>query len=73
MQKSKDSLKDCFDNLNIIIWLLCFTGMNGAPLDEKPTFPSNDIFEAISEVFPDKGSGEKLKQKLVMLEIDTPN
>ena len=45
--------------------------MNGAPLDEKPTFPSNDIFEAISEVFPDKGSGEKLKQKLVMLEIDT--
>ena len=38
-------------------------GMDGCESDMKVGFPSDAIFDAISEVFPDKGSGEKLKFK----------
>ena len=42
-----------------------FIGMDGCQSELKRSFPSDEIFDAISEVFPDKGSGEKLKHKLV--------
>lgn len=68
---------DLFVNLVQSVWKNYGTqeqGMDGCQSEKKSSFPSEVIFSAISEVFPDKGSGEKLSHKYRdLLETQDPS